>query len=421
MTAPAIRKAVKLWILLSFSPTALSISNLSDSRGSPSNSAQPRMLTGKRTLCPDGSGSQKFGYIEVSPITEYFYAAIEADKDPATAPTFIFLRGGPGGSSVASAIQMNGPCISDVVTKRLRLNLYSWTTQANGVWFDAPAPTGFSVGPVTTGLEDFILDMIDVITKFTQQNPTFNRNVHLVGLSASAAFVAMLGARLAAKPQPQVHIVGVMLMSGVVSPIDMIAKMTADLGLCDTQIGQCNSNGPGKSPISAFCKQAVTACEDATVRPLEARKISYYDVRVPSGQEYTKYVLKSSPVDTFLNNPQIQQELGVSKKWATSNDEVYKAYDIYTAYETTPFVVSLLDKGLKFGGVELGKMRALVYSNQARLAFIKVTEAGHSIVAYKPREVQQGFLAYLSGDLWKSGWARSSYLGEVCDRDSEMP
>ncbi|KAF4682982.1 hypothetical protein FOZ60_009789 [Perkinsus olseni] len=340
MTAPAIRKAVKLWILLSFSPTALSISNLSDSRGSPSNSTQPRMLTGRRTLCPDGSGSQKFGYIEVSPITKYFYAAIEADKDPATAPTFIFLRGGPGGSSVASAIQMNGPCISDVVTKRLRLNLYSWTTQANGVWIDAPAPTGFSVGPVTTGLEDFILDMIDVITKFTQQNPTFNRNVHLVGLSASAAFVAMLGARLAAKPQPQVHIVGVMLMSGVVSPIDIyrgavnmadarhllpkeeIAKMTADLGPCDTQIGQCNSNGPGKSPISAFCKQAVTTCEDATVRPLEARKISYYDVRVPSGQEYTKYVLKSSPVDTFLNNPQIQQELGVSKKWATSNDEV---------------------------------------------------------------------------------------------------
>ncbi|KAF4699088.1 hypothetical protein FOZ63_025554, partial [Perkinsus olseni] len=143
-------------------------------------------------------------------------------------------------------------------------------------------------------------------------------------------------------------------------------------------------------------------------------------------------------VDTFLNDPQIQQELGVSKKWARSNDEVYDAYDKYAAYETTHFVVSLLDKGLKdyitnsggaeawvlnlkgadkygeklrgvpptpvkFGGVELGKMRALVYSNEARLAFIEVTNAGHSIAAYKPLEVQQGFYAYLSGDLWKSG------------------
>ncbi|KAF4681036.1 hypothetical protein FOZ60_012635 [Perkinsus olseni] len=93
------------------------------------NSIQARMLTGKRTL--------------------YFYAAIEADKDPASAPTFLYFEGGPGGSSVAAALQLNGPCIRDFVTRRLRLNLavpcvaflpsetylesYSWTAQANGV------------------------------------------------------------------------------------------------------------------------------------------------------------------------------------------------------------------------------------------------------------------------------------------------
>ncbi|KAF4752033.1 hypothetical protein FOZ62_014451, partial [Perkinsus olseni] len=57
---------------------------------------------------------------------------------------------------------------------------------------------------------------------------------------------------------------------------------------------------------------------------------------------------------------------------------------------------------VKYGGVELGMMRALVYSNQARLALIEVTNAGHIIPLYKPRELQQGFYAYLSGDLWKS-------------------
>ncbi|KAF4719018.1 hypothetical protein FOZ63_000806 [Perkinsus olseni] len=459
MTVPAIREAIKLWILLLFSPTALNISDLSDSR----DSIQARMLTGKRTLCPDGSGSQKFGYIQVSPITKYFYAAIEADKDPASAPTFVYFEGGPGGSSVAAALQLNGPCIRDFVTRRLRLNLYSWTAQANGVWIDAPAPTGFSVGPVTRGLEDFILDMVDVITKFTQQNPTFNRNVHLVGTSSSAAFVAMLAARLAAKPQPQVHIVGVMLISGVVSPIGIyrgavrmadarhllpkeeVSKMTADLQQCDTQIGQCNSNGPGKPPISAFCNRAVKTCDDATLNPLEKKKRSYYDVRVLDGQEKAKYFLKFWPVDTFLNDQEIQQELGVSKKWERSNAEVFHAYNKYTAYNTTYFVTSLLDKGfkvlvmngdqdyitnsvgtetwvlnlkgadkygdklrgvpptpVKFGGVELGYMRALDYPNRARLAFTEVTNAGHIIPLYKPREVQQGFYAYLSGNLWKS-------------------
>ncbi|KAF4730380.1 hypothetical protein FOZ62_031307 [Perkinsus olseni] len=57
---------------------------------------------------------------------------------------------------------------------------------------------------------------------------------------------------------------------------------------------------------------------------------------------------------------------------------------------------------VKFGGVELGKMRALEYPNRARLAFIEVTNAGHIIPLYKPREVQQGFYAYLFGNLWKS-------------------
>ncbi|KAF4731989.1 hypothetical protein FOZ62_032373, partial [Perkinsus olseni] len=69
MAAPAIRKVAKLWILLSFSPTALSTFNLSGSRGASSAAAQTRILTGERTLCPDGSGSQMFGYIQVSPLT----------------------------------------------------------------------------------------------------------------------------------------------------------------------------------------------------------------------------------------------------------------------------------------------------------------------------------------------------------------
>ncbi|KAF4754224.1 hypothetical protein FOZ63_015986, partial [Perkinsus olseni] len=70
-----------------------------------------------------------------------------------------------------------------------------------------------------------------------------------------------------------------------------------------------------------FCKRAVDTCDRATLLPLVDKGISHYDVRVPSGQEKTKYVLKSRPV--------------------------YNAYNKYTAYNTTYFVTSLLDKGLK--------------------------------------------------------------------------
>ncbi|KAF4747793.1 hypothetical protein FOZ62_014914, partial [Perkinsus olseni] len=90
-----------------------------------------------------------------------------------------------------------------------------------------------------------------------------------------------------------------------------------------------------------------------------------YDVRVLDGQEKAKYFLKFWPVDTFLNDQEIQQELGVSKKWERSNAEVvavqqgprrgclphkvFHAYNKYTAYNTTYFVTSLLDKGFKVG------------------------------------------------------------------------
>lgn len=39
---------------------------------------------------------------------------------------------------------------------------FSWTQQANGIWVDAPAPTGFSKGAVESGWKDFIQNMSDV-------------------------------------------------------------------------------------------------------------------------------------------------------------------------------------------------------------------------------------------------------------------
>ncbi|KAF4681205.1 hypothetical protein FOZ60_012454 [Perkinsus olseni] len=333
MTTAPIREAVTLWILLSLPPTALSIANLS----ALSDARQARMLAGERTLCPYSTGSQKFGYIQVSPLTKYFYAAIQADKDPGTAPTFMYFEGGPGGSSLTAALRMNGPCIRDYDTGNLRLNQYSWTGQANGVWIDAPAPTGFSVGPATQGFEDFILDMVDVVTKFIQQNPTFNRNVHLVGTSSSAAFVANRHWRCLQPDSPR----------SLNPRFTSISKMTADLQQCDTQIDSATQMDQENLHLSAFCKRAVDTCDRATLLPLVDKGISHYDVRVPSGQEKTKYVLKSRPVDKFLNDQKIQKELGVSKKWQPTNSEVYNAYNKYTAYDTTYFVTSLLDKGLK--------------------------------------------------------------------------
>ncbi|EER15562.1 hypothetical protein Pmar_PMAR016247 [Perkinsus marinus ATCC 50983] len=72
--------------------------------------APPRGLskTGK-VLCPTGTGEQEYGYIQ-------------ADGNPTTAPTFLFINGGPGLSSMTYTLEMNGPCLMSPTSNRLVTN-----------------------------------------------------------------------------------------------------------------------------------------------------------------------------------------------------------------------------------------------------------------------------------------------------------
>ncbi|KAF4717665.1 hypothetical protein FOZ63_000126, partial [Perkinsus olseni] len=49
----------------------------------------------------------------------------------------------------------------------------------------------------------------------------------------------------------------------------------------------------------------------------------------------------------FLNKINVQTALGVSKEFVSSNREVLDAFDKFTTYDTTRFVVDLLDGGIK--------------------------------------------------------------------------
>ncbi|EER11035.1 conserved hypothetical protein, partial [Perkinsus marinus ATCC 50983] len=138
----------------------------------------------ERPLCPISGGNEHFGYIQVSKLNQYFYSVIEADNGPQTAPTFLFIEGGFGASSLSSVLQQSGPCIMDVSGK-LQKNIFSWTQQANGIWVDAPAPTGFSKGAVESEWEDFIQNMINFVNKIFELYPHLNTKVHLVGNSAA--------------------------------------------------------------------------------------------------------------------------------------------------------------------------------------------------------------------------------------------
>ncbi|KAF4748247.1 hypothetical protein FOZ62_007550, partial [Perkinsus olseni] len=136
----------------------------------------------------------------------------------------------------------------------------------------------------------------------------------------------------------------------------------------------------------------------------------------------------------------VQQELHVSKTWTPNNKDVFNAFKRYIAYDATYYVTALLDKGLKVlvvngdqdyvtnavgsldwmvklkGALNYGEqlkqvpaktvqgatIKALKYSNAAKLAFIEVTNAGHSVTVYDPSAMQREVEAFLTGQLWES-------------------
>ncbi|EER01242.1 conserved hypothetical protein, partial [Perkinsus marinus ATCC 50983] len=206
----------------------------------------PRSLNGGGPLCPFSKGKQEFGYIPVGVLrkNKYFYAVMEAeDVDPSLAPTFWYLAGGPGTSSLGVAMTWNGPCMMSLNGKELLVNTYSWTKQANSIWIDAPGPTGFSTGPIEPTLEEFVGNMVTLSGQLFKKYPKLNRNVHLVGGSWSALAVAMLGDGILRNPQLKIDLKGVMMYSGIVGPLDI---MKTGLRECIAAVDKCNSNGPGK-------------------------------------------------------------------------------------------------------------------------------------------------------------------------------
>ncbi|EER16739.1 hypothetical protein Pmar_PMAR022586 [Perkinsus marinus ATCC 50983] len=80
-------------------------------------------------LCHSSVGKQHSGYVHVGGSNRYFYVAIEADAEPSKAPTFIFIGGGLGDSSIGIAMGLNGPCHADPAGTQQLPNPYDVRTE----------------------------------------------------------------------------------------------------------------------------------------------------------------------------------------------------------------------------------------------------------------------------------------------------
>ncbi len=72
-----------------------------------------------------------------------FFWYFEARQSPQTAPTTIYLAGGPGESSMFGAVLDGGPCYINDDTNSTRPNPFSWNTKVNILYVSAEALTSF--------------------------------------------------------------------------------------------------------------------------------------------------------------------------------------------------------------------------------------------------------------------------------------
>ena len=96
-------------------------------------------------ICPGGPGEQhkqESGFVNIGDGKRLFFWFTESAHAPADAPLVLWLSS-LGCSSVTALLTQNGPC---VIPPRgaPRPNQNAWTTRANMIWLDQPAPTGFS-------------------------------------------------------------------------------------------------------------------------------------------------------------------------------------------------------------------------------------------------------------------------------------
>jgi cathepsin A (carboxypeptidase C) len=284
---------------------------------------EPSMTITNPTLC-DSSVKQHAGYIDVgdSEICEldgsscisrrakYFFWMFESRSNPETDPLVMWLNGGPGCSSMMGMLAENGPCTVNKDGKNTTLNKNSWNSNANVIWVDQPAATGFSTGlPVVHDEDGVASRMYTFMQGFYKALPQYaSKDFYIFGESYAGHFVPAISHKIweenkngngAVKvplkgigignglTDPELQYSwypemakdggkseGGTLQKGVITNIFAQAAMKAALVPCVKAIKSCNSGD------SSSCTSAYGMCNYGELVPYQLTGYNPYDMRV---------------------------------------------------------------------------------------------------------------------------------------------
>ncbi|GAB5359215.1 hypothetical protein AAMO2058_000525200 [Amorphochlora amoebiformis] len=260
--------------------------------------------------------------------------------------------GGPGCSSQLAMFAENGPYkvskfadngTSSADKYNLDLNEFSWNERATVLWIDQPAGAGFSYG-----LPDFNEDMVandmwDFLMGFFEKYPKYQKlDFHLFGESYAGHYVPATAARiveLTTLGLGTVNLKSIGIGNGLTAPgvqfpfylpyaqsrgiVDgpRAAIMAAVLPLCEALTAGCELLKPSDLTNATIkwtaCLNAYVFCSFGELIPVQASGINMYDVTKKCEKPPLCYDF--SEITSYLNEPDVQKALGVSKTWSDCN------------------------------------------------------------------------------------------------------
>ncbi len=137
------------------------------------------------------------GYLNVSVDKQFYYVYHPSQNNPSKDPVVLWMGPGPGCSALYSMMYSKGPFTFTFNSKNLRVNPYSWNREANVIFLESPAKTGFSTGPLRSSdyeqAEDNYRALISFFRKFEDLK---DQDFYIAGEGYSGVLVPYVASKI---------------------------------------------------------------------------------------------------------------------------------------------------------------------------------------------------------------------------------
>ena len=280
----------------------------------------------------DGFGrveeNQFAGYISLEHDNSHlFYWLFESKNNPSKDPLVIWLQGGPGGSSLVALFLENGPYKTDK-NGNLEKNPFSWHTNANLMFVDQPAGTGFSYTENYERTdEDIANDFHLFLSKFFDRYPQYKENdLYIFGESFAGKYIPSIANNIVKDPTRPFKLRGIGIGDGWTDPYvqtKSFAKFAYANGLIDLNMKRELDHQTflcGDSMQRGKWAEATEVCNKCLNDILEAAgNPNVYDIRT-----FKEYNLDGPA--KFLNRKKVRAQLhAYDHKWQATSGKVAEA------------------------------------------------------------------------------------------------